>query len=169
MAKQQAGKPISALENIGESSRKIIDSLSDIVWTINPENDDFEKVIERMKSFAYQIMKAKKIESVFRSDPALNKLKLPMEVRKNFYLIFKEATNNLVKYSNCKRASFHITFENKNITLTIRDNGKGFNINEQSQGNGIKNMNRRAVEINAKLTIESGSEKGTTIELILKT
>ena len=99
VAKQQAGKEIPALDLIGTNSRKIIESMDDIVWTINPENDSFEKVIIRMRSFAYQMLKAKKVDFTFDVDEHLNSLTLPMQVRKNFYLIFKEAITNLVKHS----------------------------------------------------------------------
>ncbi len=169
VAKQQAGKEIPALDMIGMNSRKIIESMSDIVWTINPENDSFEKIIVRMRSFAYQILKAKNIEFTFEADEKLNTISLPMQARKNFYLVFKEAINNLVKYSGASRVMISLSGENKNITLRIRDNGKGIQVNPESQGNGLLNMKRRAEEINAVLNIESGNAEGTGIELMLKT
>jgi len=169
VAKQEAGKPIPALDQIGVSARKIIDAMGDIVWTINPENDTFENVITRMRSLAYLLLKAKAIEFTFKADESLNHLSLPMPVRKNFYLLFKEAINNLVKYSNATRASFHISLDNKNIKLSIRDNGVGFDTENALMGNGIKNMKRRAAEIGAQLLIESAEGKGTNIELCLKT
>jgi hypothetical protein len=49
------------------SARKIIDAMSDIVWTINPENDTFENVIARMRSLAYLLLKAQRIEFVFKA------------------------------------------------------------------------------------------------------
>ncbi len=169
VAKQEAGKPVPALDQIGVSARKIIDAMSDIVWTINPENDTFENVIARMRSLAYLTLKAKGIEFVFKADETLNQLSLPIPVRKNVYLLFKEAINNLVKYSNTSRASFHISLENKNVKMVIRDNGIGFDMEHAQMGNGIKNMKRRAAEIGAQLLIESAEGKGTNIELSFKT
>lgn len=169
VAKQEAGKPIPALDQIGISARKIIDAMSDIVWTINPENDTFENVIARMRSLAYLLLKAKQIEFIFKADEDLNHLSLPMPVRKNFYMLFKEAINNLVKYSNATSASFHISLDNKNVKLVIHDNGVGFDEEHVLMGNGIKNMKRRAAEIGAQLVIESAEGKGTDIELSFKT
>jgi signal transduction histidine kinase/Tfp pilus assembly protein PilF len=168
VAKQEAGKAIPALDQIGVSARKIIDSMSDIVWTINPENDTFENVIARMRSLAYLLLKAKNIEFTFKADESLNQLSLPMVTRKNVYLLFKEATNNIVKYSNASRANFHITHENKNVKMVIRDNGVGFDMENSKMGNGIKNMKRRAGEIGGQLLIESAEGKGTNIELSFK-
>src|SRR5258705_3415486 len=168
VAKQEAGKPIPALDQIGVSARKIIDAMSDIVWTINPENDTFENVIARMRSLAYLLLKAKGIEFTFKVDESLNRLSLPIPVRKNFYLLFIESIYNLATYSNATRASFHLSLENKNVKLVIRDNGVGFDTANALMGNGIKNMKRRAAEIGAQLVIESAEGKGTNIELSLK-
>jgi len=169
VAKQQAGKEIPALEMIGVNSRKIIESMSDIVWTINPENDSFEKIIIRMRSFAYQLLKAKKVEYTFDVDEKLNSIALPMQVRKNFYLVFKEAITNVVKYSEASLVSILLYEKNKIIMLRIRDNGKGIPVNAQTLGNGLMNMTRRAKEISAELNIISANGGGTEIELMLKT
>jgi nitrate/nitrite-specific signal transduction histidine kinase len=91
-----------------------------------------------------------------------------MPVRKNVYLLFKEAMNNMEKYSNASQASFHITLENRNVKMVIHDNGLGFDIETAKMGNGIKNMKRRASEIGAQFLIESAEGKGTTIELSFK-
>ena len=165
MAQQQSKETIPMLETIGESSRKMLDAMADIVWTINPENDQFEKIILRMKSFAYELLGAKKIGFEFIADDDVANMKIPMDVRKNLYLIFKEATNNLVKYSAANKALFAIKEEKNNLTMTIQDNGKGFDVKKPSGGNGLKNMKKRAIEIGAKLLIESHPGNGTTIQL----
>ena len=169
VAKQQAGKEIPALDMIGTNSRKIIESMSDIVWTINPENDSFEKIIIRMRSFAHQLLKAKKVEYTFEVDEKLNSIALPMQVRKNFYLVFKEAITNVVKYSEASRVSILLYEKNKIVMLRIRDNGRGIPVNAQTLGNGLMNMTRRAKEISAELNIISPNGGGTEIELMLNT
>lgn len=168
VAKQQAGKQIPALDLIGSNSRQIIENMSDIVWAINPQNDSFEKIITRMRSFAYQLLKAKKIEFTFEADEKLNSISLPMQVRKNFYLVFKEAITNLVKYSGATRVSISLHEKNKTILLQIKDNGTGIKISPETQGNGLLNMKRRAEEINAAINIESATGIGTGIEMELK-
>ena len=169
VAKQQAGKEIPALDLIGQNSRKIIESMSDIVWTINPENDPFEKIIVRMRSFAHHLLKAKKVEYTFEVDEKLNSIALPMQVRKSFYLVFKEAITNLVKYSGASKVSISLMGADQEIVLKIRDNGIGIPNNPETQGNGLMNMKRRAAEINARLNLISANGEGTGIELILNT
>jgi signal transduction histidine kinase len=168
VAKQKSPTVVDELEQIGDASRKIIEVMSDIVWTINPKNDTFENIILRMSTLAYNLLKAKNIEHTFRADESLNETKLSLESRRNFYLIFKEALNNLVKYSDATRASITLTNENGLIKLAVRDNGIGFDVAQTSKGNGLLNMKARAKEINAQLKIESEKGNGTNVELILK-
>lgn len=168
VAQQQSKEVIPMLNTIGESSHKMLEAMADIVWTINPDNDNFEKIILRMRSFAFELLGAKKIDFDFKTDPSISELKLNMEARKNLYLIFKEAINNMVKYSEANRASFSITGSQNNLTMIIRDNGKGFDTEKLTNGNGIKNMKKRAIEIGAKLLIESEPGTGTTLQLLLQ-
>ena len=168
VAKQKSPAVVDELEQIGDASRKIIEVMSDIVWTINPKNDTFENIISRMGTLAYNLLKAKNIEHTFQADENLNETKLSLESRRNFYLIFKEALNNLVKYSQATRASITLTNENGLIKLAIRDNGVGFDVAQTSKGNGLLNMKYRAEEMNAQLNIESVKGSGTSVELKFK-
>jgi signal transduction histidine kinase len=165
MAQQQSKETIPLLDTIGDYSRKMLEAMADIVWTINPENDQFEQIILRMRNFAYDLLGTKKIEFEFDADEDVASLKLSMEVRKNIYLIFKEATNNMVKYSGADKALFRIKGEKNILTMLIRDNGKGFDTSQSTNGNGLRNMKNRAEEMGAHLMIDSAFGKGTTIEL----
>ena len=168
MAKKNDENHDEALEMIGDAARKVIDAMSDIVWTVNSENDSFENIIFRMNSLAYNLFSAKKIEFTFDADETLNTKKLSLEERRNFYLIFKEAVNNLVKYSNATYASITLTEKDKRIRLRIRDDGVGFDTSKDFAGNGLKNMKRRADEMQAEFIIDSQSGSGTQIDLVLK-
>jgi signal transduction histidine kinase len=168
LAKKQPVQRDYALGMIAENARKIIDSMSDIVWMINPRNDSFDKVIFRMRSLTYDLQKTKKIECQFKYDETLNDVSLPMGMRRNLYLIFKEALNNMIKYSNATRASIKILHEKNKLILLISDNGIGFDHSVSHNGNGLTNMVQRAEEIGAKLNIESEQGVGTNIELNIK-
>src|SRR5687767_15236182 len=133
----------------------MLDAMADIDWTINPENDQIDKIILRMRNFAYELLGAKQIDFRFVSDGDTAHLKLPMVARRNLYLIFKEATNNMVKYANASQARFSINGNNGKLVMQIADNGKGFDSANETLGNGLKNMRKRAQEIGAILKIHS--------------
>jgi signal transduction histidine kinase len=121
-----------------------------------------------MRSLAFNLLRAKNIEFTFRADESLNDMKLSMENRRNFFLIFKEAINNLVKYAEATQASMQLLNHDSLIRLLIRDNGKGFNTSQHSNGNGLNTMRQRAKDMKAQLKIESEPGTGTSIELIIK-
>lgn len=165
MMQEQSKEVNPMLQTITESSRKMLDAMADIVWTINPENDNFEKILLRMRSFAYEMLGAKNIDFEFIAGDDVSSMNLLMETRKNLYLIFKEAVNNMIKYSEANKAVFSLTHTGNVLTMLIKDNGKGFNPATRKAGNGLNNIRNRAEEINGKLVISSFPGEGTSIEL----
>jgi signal transduction histidine kinase len=149
--------------------------MNDIVWAINPANDDVEKIIQRMESFAKPLMAAKEIQLQTTCTDAAKKAHLSMEKRKNFYLIFKEAINNVVKYAACSQCKILVDIKGNKMILMVEDNGIGFNIQNSNNlqeafsisgtGNGLKNMQQRAKEMKGSLQIISSEGAGTTIHL----
>ncbi len=136
------------LEKISETSTGMISDMNDIVWSLQPANDDIGKIINRMESFAKPLCVASNIKFHLQFPPALTGVNLPMDIRKNFYLIFKEAINNAVKYSGASAIEVNIEMKNNEISMLIKDNGIGFNQPKSvSGGNGLKNMQRRTEEM----------------------
>jgi ligand-binding sensor domain-containing protein/two-component sensor histidine kinase len=166
--KDKVPQASSILEKIGSSSRNMIESVNDMVWAINPQNDSFENIVKRMRTFASEILSAKDIAFHFDFDKNLLQYKLKMEMRRNFYLIFKEAVNNLAKYSEADNAFVMIWNRENNLKMTIRDDGNGFDHTSIVGGNGLNNMQQRADMIKATFRLESVPGKGTIIELEFK-
>jgi ligand-binding sensor domain-containing protein/two-component sensor histidine kinase len=171
LVKRNHSNPIKSdeyLNKMSEDIQHISESLSDIVWNINPKYDDLENLFIRMKRYAADMMDGKNInyELVFPEKP--NDSFLEMEKRKDLYFIFKEAINNLVKYSNAKHAEVKLTITKQVLELLIKDDGIGFNSKELQEGNGLQNMRHRANLINAHLQITSAPTKGTSILLQMK-
>ncbi|HEV7782889.1 MAG TPA: triple tyrosine motif-containing protein, partial [Chitinophagaceae bacterium] len=154
-----------SFQKIKDHSGRMMESMSDMVWVINPVNDNFGKVILRMKEFAAEILEPARINYHFAEEGILEQVQLNLEQRKDIYMIFKEAVNNIVKYSGATEAGIRLQKTSERLTMTIMDNGKGFDVNVINPGNGLKNMQSRATEMGATLDILSGKEKGTVIEL----
>jgi signal transduction histidine kinase len=161
------------LQKMGGASRQMIETMNDIVWAINPLNDQFENVIQRMQYFAGELLSGKDILLQFDIAAGARSIRLAMDQRKNIYLIFKEAVNNAYKYSQAKTVTVNIATSANNLLMTISDDGTGFILTEPSltepslQGNGLNNMKFRSKEIHAHLQISSWPQKGTRIELKL--
>jgi ligand-binding sensor domain-containing protein len=156
------------LEKMGSSSRNMIDTMNDIVWSINPENDSFESTLLRMQYFAGELLSGKNIFLQFIADENVKNIKLPVKKRKNLYLIFKESINNAYKYSGCNMVNVSITNRGNYIDMIITDDGSGFELPiTKVGGNGLLNMHLRAKEVAASIFIQSWPAKGTRIELQL--
>jgi ligand-binding sensor domain-containing protein/two-component sensor histidine kinase len=168
LAKRNAANPEKSneyLNKVGEDIQRISESLGDIVWNINPKYDDLENLFIRMKRYAADMLDGKDISYEIEFPEKLTDVKLEMGKRKDLYFIFKEAVNNLIKYSGATHASIVLTIQQKRLTLLIKDNGKGFNPATVVMGNGLQNMQHRAGIWNATLKIESRKGAGTSIFL----
>ena len=162
----------NTLEKISNISGEMISEMNDIVWAINPRNDDMGKILQRMDSFAKPLLASQGIQFHFKYDPEVQHLHLEMTKRKNFYLIFKEAINNALKYSGAQQIWAEVSYSNQHVILNIKDQGKGFDMNAQKKegsaslsGNGLQNMQMRAREMNGQLDLKSQPGTGTRIVL----
>lgn len=169
--KGNTGQMNELLDRIRNTSGKMMTEMNDIVWAINPQNDTMEKIIQRMEAFARPLLMARNIQFQFSYDESILALNLGMEQRKNFYLIFKEAVNNAIKYSGGSLLEATITYGQHQLELLVKDNGVGFNPEKELNdikslsGNGLKNMKARAKEMNAELNIASLPGRGAALKL----
>jgi signal transduction histidine kinase len=163
------------LERVITISNETNHNLRDTVWTINPENDTTEKMLDRMQSFATQILGAKEIIMDYENTVDATKLfTISMEQRRNVFLMFKEAVNNIARHSEATRATIKISLEKEGMKLIVSDNGKGFLITDDFEGNGLKNFRRRAaisfIDLDVKSTpsvADSKAPSGTTITMLI--
>ncbi len=169
IAKQQVHQSCPSatpiLEKIGQTSRDLISNLNDIVWAVNPKNDQFDNIVLRMRLFAADLLMSKNINIDFDIDDKVSDMTLGIEKRKHFFLIFKEAVNNVYKYADCSELHIHIHNCNGNICMDITDNGKGFDIKNVTPGTGLHSMKERAKLLNGQLIIESSPGKGMQLYL----
>jgi signal transduction histidine kinase len=155
----------SLLKKIKDSTQTSQEAMSDIVWMINTGNDRFENIMVRMRSLAAELFETRDQRLHMEFDEKLNGVKLGMEERKNFYLIYKEALNNIAKYAGCKQVWIEMKLHDSCINLKVRDDGNGFDAEKDHHGNGLKNMRRRAEMLKGNLFVYSQPGRGTSVEL----
>lgn len=157
-------KVMELVNKIGENSRETISTLGDIVWNINPLNDTSERLFNRMESMATILLSAQNTFLEFELDPDLKDFDFSLEAKQNIYLLFKEIINNAAKYAEASVVKVVIQKTGIMLKMKISDNGKGFNMNEKSNGNGLGNMKQRAEIFHGSATISSSSA-GTKTEI----
>jgi len=158
-------KALEYINKISDNSSRMMDAMDDIVWSINPVNDNMQKIMARMRSFATEVLEPKDVELHFHFDEALKEIHLNMEARRDLFLLFKEAVNNAAKYSNATKVEIGMHLRNKMLLLEVKDNGIGFNVDEADSGNGLNNMQKRAEKLKSNYSIDSEPGKGTMVML----
>ena len=155
------------LERIYQDSQQVSESMRDIVWSINPDIDTLGEALPRMLHYASGLLEAKGIELEAVVEPEVEQLKLDMQQRRDIYLIFKEAVNNMARHSFATKAWIRFLLDRHALMMTIHDNGSGFDTLTTNLQNGLKNMRERAHRHQWRLNIRSGPVYGTTITLLI--
>jgi signal transduction histidine kinase/ligand-binding sensor domain-containing protein len=158
-------KVVEPLSMIANASRELVDSMSDIVWAINPQKDHLSDLTQRMRRFASDVFTARNIEFQFHAPDAERDVPLGANVRREVFLIFKESINNMVKHSGCDRANIEFQIEEDQLRLSLSDNGKGFSTSRESHGHGLMSMRERTIGLSGNLEVISQNGAGTTILL----
>ncbi len=154
------------LEEIRGLSRLTSESMRDIVWLINPENDKIENVVVKLKEVIANLLSD--IEWSFNTNIKATDDILELKKRRTVILITKEVLHNIVKHAEATHVDISLIVKNKNLILTIQDNGVGFNLSDNSKtGMGLTNLKQRAEDIGAQIIIDSEIGSGTKMELTI--
>ncbi len=152
------------LARIAENSSRMMESMSDIVWSINPSHDSFGQVVVKMKEFAAEILEPRNISFHVSGEDDVSGIPVDIEKRKNLFLIFKEAINNAAKYSGASCVKLVFTRNQNEVSFAILDDGAGFDPAKVRLGNGLKNMEARAKAFNGSWSLDRGPlGKGTQV------
>jgi ligand-binding sensor domain-containing protein/two-component sensor histidine kinase len=153
------------LSLIGNTSRETVDSMSDIVWAVNPNKDRIGDLTQRMRQVADDAFTTSDIAFHFSAPGVEDEIEVDAETRREVFMVFKEGVNNIVRHSRCTQAAIDLAIERNWLRLKLSDNGRGFDVSEASSGNGLSSMRRRAKKLGGELEICSQSSAGTTVML----
>lgn len=152
---------------IAELSRELADSMSDIVWAINPARDWVGDLLRRMREFAGDLFTSRDIELHFEAPNTAQDLPLNPEARRQFYLIFKECAHNIARHSGSSEVTFHFEVEANRLVMRAIDNGRGFDVRETgdrpAKGHGLSSIRLRTERLGGCVTVNSAKRQGTTV------
>ncbi len=156
------------LARIAGLSRELIDSMSDIVWAINPKRDHLGDLAQRMRRFASDVLAAEGVETEFRIPIERADTSLHADVRREAFLIFKESINNIARHAQSKHVDVLLNLEGPQLVMIVRDNGRGFDLGEPNgQGHGLASMSERARRLGGRLSVNSRPGGGTSVTLVV--
>lgn len=145
-------------------SKNVSTSLKEIVWAVNPTHDTLSSLVAYMKTTAEQLLEGSGLSYRIYFPDAVDAINIHPEVKRNIYLVMKEALNNALKYSEANSVMVSFSVAAGNFQLTISDNGRGFDAEEtKNSGNGLRNMQHRMETIGCSMTITTAPGSGTSI------
>lgn len=153
------------LNTIGDFTRETIQELRDTIWAMNKSNITISDVQNRTTNF---IEKARSANQTIIIKLNIDK-DIPLDTTYsgiyglNIFRIIQEATNNAFKYAEAQQIDIHFQKKEDRILFEVIDDGKGFDNEQIEKGNGILNMQKRALELGDQLVIQSSEDKGTRI------
>jgi signal transduction histidine kinase len=163
-------KPATALDmikRISEQSKLLMEDMSDMVWSMKGQGQEIMKLDARIKNYGVELLNARNISCKYQIDESAFDGLSQFDARKNVLLMIKEAINNIAKYSMATEAVVEVFRKNNKLHIHIADNGMGFDLNNTTNGNGLKNMSSRVKELGGQLKIETQPGAGTSLTAIL--
>jgi ligand-binding sensor domain-containing protein/signal transduction histidine kinase len=160
-----------ALTRIAGASRELVDSMSEIVWSVNPQKDRLRDLAQHIREFAEDVFVNREIEFEFRDTSGVRDLRLGMEARRQVFLVFKECVHNITRHSGCTRVEATLETEGDRLVLRVSDNGRGFDPDDgafrSTCGHGLDSMRSRARGLGGHLDIHTTPEQGVTVTLTI--
>ncbi|PQJ80371.1 tetratricopeptide repeat-containing sensor histidine kinase [Polaribacter porphyrae] len=147
----------SALKGIKEDSDILFKETRDFMFSLNTKSDYLEEVVTYISDFGEDFFKAFEIDFFIEKNIDKN-CKLPYYWNRQIILIFKEAMTNVAKHSEATETYFIIIQYYNKLTMALKDNGKGFDVDKLDKKNGLKNMKHRANKIGAEIFFDNKND-----------
>lgn len=143
-----------SIERVGKISRDLVDSMIDVIWSIDPKYDSLQDFIFNFQNYANEVCEAKNIQLIIETNNIEN-VKVNSQIKRSLQLITKESLNNALKYSRCKTFKLNLYVKNKSIYLILEDDGTGFDIEKIKHGRGLFNITKHVNELKGNFKIDS--------------
>jgi signal transduction histidine kinase len=153
------------LVDIAGLSRELVDSMSDIVWAIDPEQDRLDDLTHRMRRFAGDLFSYNGVQVRFQAPGGEKNPRVDADVRRQVFLIFKESLHNSARHSGCSEVDIRLQLDGGWLELALADNGQGFDPARARCGHGLASMAQRAKQLGGALAVETAPGRGAALAL----
>lgn len=152
------------LFTIGETARKVIARMREIIWSLHSIHDSVDNFMFRAKETAYTLFEHHPIAIQVELPQEEVDSRIPSEYRRNLFLVYKEILHNILRHSKAQNVHIKISVTGRFINLEVSDDGIGFDYDINNQmGNGLHNLRERTDSFSGELKIESQRGKGTIV------
>lgn len=168
------------LEKIAETARATIDSMSEIIWAINPQNNTLDNLSAYLRKCAAAVFEMTPVQCRLDFPETVPDHPISAEFRRHIFMVVKEAMHNVVKHSKATAVEMKFISCDHTLEVLIKDNGQGFapatisgaetptGRSLSGSGNGLPNMSKRMAEVGGQFEIQSVPQQGTTVRIFTK-
>ncbi|MEI6647296.1 MAG: two-component regulator propeller domain-containing protein [bacterium] len=155
---------VTRIQEMADKARRMVDTLDEIVWTVNPRNDTLQSFLYYAADYTRDFLRSTKLRCRLDLPESVPDVHLGPDRRHALLMVLKEALNNMVKHANASEALLRIRFEGDVLRMQITDNGQGFVCgNERHDANGLRGMRERLENVQGRFAVESRPGAGTTL------
>ena len=154
------------LDNLTETARRMVTSLDEIVWAVNPRNDTIGSLASYFGSYAQRLLDLAGVACGLDIAEDLPEQALDPTFRQEIFFAFKEALTNVVRHARATQVWLRISVREQRLVVEVADNGRGFNLAGRPAGSdGLANMKERLNTLGGACEIVSDAKNGTTVRL----
>jgi signal transduction histidine kinase len=148
---------------------KVMENINQLTRSIEQEPQARSVFFPRLFNYLAKVLEAQGMELQLEVDRTLANRIENRVVRKNMKLIMKEAVNNCLKHSRAQRVLIQLDQTGALIRLVVSDDGVGLQQHAAPEGTGfgLRNMQKRAVQMGGQLSLSGSPGQGTTLTCLI--
>ena len=169
LAKNKIGdRSIPEIEKISSSANELLNKMNAIIWSMSSSNDSLGNMVAYIRSYSLEYFENSGVNCTISIPDDLPNIVVSGEIRRNVFLVVKEALNNVLKHSKATEVNITLQRVSDGLKLFIKDNGVGIDFEKLRQfGNGLKNMKKRMDDIGIIFSIENNNGTLVTLHRII--
>jgi signal transduction histidine kinase/ligand-binding sensor domain-containing protein len=153
------------LRAVADTTRNLVRTMDEIVWAVNPRNDTLDNVVNYLVHYTEEFLEHTGVSCDLKVPFEISSAPVSAEVRHNLFKVTQEALNNAIKHGHPKRVRLQVAVVGNQLTLSLEDDGCGFNPATTAVGrNGLENMRQRMKSVGGSLQVTSTPGSGTRIQ-----
>ncbi|MEJ8842305.1 two-component regulator propeller domain-containing protein [Lacibacter sp. H375] len=141
------------IEQIHTKSHNMMIAMDDMLWSIDPDNDNMTKTVERMKEYLDALNNRNGAEIDILVDKNVEALSLNMKLRHESFLLFKEAVKSLI-YAGAQKCNIHISYEKPRLQFTMQFKNDCCDMQQLNNLLQRQDMENRLKTIKAQLDVQ---------------
>jgi len=160
-------QPHSVAPNMMELIDQAVSEIRSISFNLMPQILESKGLEPALNELINKVRQTVDFE-VFLYIRDIEQIPMKMELQFNIYRVVQESIANIIKHAKAKEVNIHVINTNNELTITIEDDGVGFNPEEGvEKRSGLHHIAARIEWCDGKFEIDSGTKIGTTLIIVL--